>query len=141
MGYSGTIVQFVETRRIFKAAVLFGHGIAGWAYCGALTGIGRKFLPFHTTLVVHAVGAPLGFALISLLYFRKFAFTTPLQTALIFLALVVGLDFFPVAPVFERSYVMFTSFLGTWLPFALIFMAVYITGAWVAPKIPAPVRS
>jgi len=70
----------------------------------------------------------------ALVYFRRFAFTTPLQTAAIFLAVVAGLDLFLVAPFFERSYVMFASFLGTWLPFALIFAAVYVTGRWVTPK-------
>jgi hypothetical protein len=33
-----------------------------------------------------------------------------------------------VAPVFEKSYVMFKSVLGTWIPFILIFLATYITG-------------
>jgi hypothetical protein len=108
--------------------------LAGWAYCGALIAVGRKFLPLHTTLVVHAVGAPVGFGLISPVYFRKFPFTTPLQTALIFLAIVMGLDFLLVAPFFERSYPMFSSFLGTWLPFALIFAAIYLTGLRSAPK-------
>ena len=90
----------------------------------------------HATLVLHAVGAPVGFALISLLYHRKFAFTSPLQTALAFLGIVVALDLFLVAPVFEKNYAMFASALGTWIPFALIFAATYFTGRWsvVSPK-------
>ncbi len=116
--------------RLYKAAVIVTHGLIGWAYCGALIGVGRQFLPMHATLVVHAVGAPVGFALISLLYYRKFAFTSPLQTALAFLGIVVALDLFLVAPVFEKSYAMFTSVLGTWIPFALIFAATYFTGRW-----------
>ena len=33
----------------------------------------------------------------------------------------------------QRSFEMFTSFVGTWLPFALIFGSTYITGVVVAP--------
>jgi hypothetical protein len=116
--------------RFYKAAVIAMHALAGWAYCGVLIGIGRRFLAMHTTLVVHAVGAPVGFALISLLYYRRFAFTNPWQTAVAFLGVVVVLDLFLVAPVFEKDYAMFSRVLGTWIPFALIFAATYFTGRW-----------
>jgi hypothetical protein len=82
----------------------------------------------QTTLVVHAIGAPVGFFLLSLLYFRKFSFTTPLQTALTFLAVVAGMDALVVAPFFEKSFAMFASPLGMWLPLALIFCVTYFTG-------------
>lgn len=122
--------------RLYKAAVIAMHALVGWAYCGVLIGVGRQILPMHATLVLHAVGAPVGFALISLLYYRKFAFTSPLQTALAFLGIVVALDLFLVAPVFEKNYAMFASALGTWIPFALIFAATYFTGRWsvVSPQ-------
>ena len=103
--------------------------------------MGRRFLSLHSTLVAHAIGAPVGFALISLVYFRKFAFTTPLQTALMFLAIVAGLDLLLVAPFIERSYAMFLSFLGTWLPFALIFATVYLIGLRAAPNTAGKTRS
>ncbi len=112
------------------------HALAGWAYCGLLIGVGRRFLSMDATLVVHAVGAPIGFALLSLLYFKRFACTTPLETAAAFLAVVVAMDAFLVAPVFERSYAMFASPLGTWIPFALIFAATYLTGLAVARRPP-----
>jgi hypothetical protein len=70
--------------------------------------------------------------LLSLLYFKRFAGTSPLQTAVVFLSVVVAMDVFLVAPVFERSYAMFASPLGTWIPFALIFAATYLTGLAVA---------
>jgi len=82
----------------------------------------------QATLVMHAIGAPLGFVLISLLYFKKFAFTSPLQTALLFLAVIIGMDVFVVALIIEKSLAMFASPLGTWLPLALIFSATYFTG-------------
>ena len=117
-------------------AALLLHALAGWAYCGMLIGVGRQFLSMEATLVVHAVGAPIGFALLSLLYFKRFACTTPLQTAIAFLAVVVAMDAFLVAPVFERSYAMFASPLGTWIPFALIFAATYLTGLAVTSGSP-----
>jgi hypothetical protein len=41
---------------------------------------------------------------------------------------IVALDALVVAPVFERSYAMFRSALGTWFPFAAIFAASWAAG-------------
>lgn len=120
--------KMMNPGRLPRAAVILAHGVVGWAYCGALIGVGRQFLSMHTTLVVHAIGAPVGFALISLLYYRRYAFTSPLRTAGAFLGVVVALDLFLVAPVFEKSYAMFSSVMGTWIPFALIFASTFLTG-------------
>ena len=122
--------------RLRDVVVVLLHALAGWAYCGMLIGVGRRFLSMDATLVVHAVGAPIGFALLSLLYFRRFACTTPLQTAVAFLAVVAAMDVFLVAPVFEGSYAMFASLLGTWISFALIFAATYLTGLAVSRRPP-----
>jgi hypothetical protein len=119
---------------LIKTVVILLHALMGWGYCGALVGIGRQHFAMPTTLVIHAIGAPIGFALISWLYFRKFSYTPPLQTAFIFLAVVMGLDAFIVAPVMEKSYAMFASLLGTWIPFALIFASTYFTGLLVTRK-------
>jgi hypothetical protein len=124
-----------------RAGVIFAHAVMGWAYCGALIGAGRHFLSIHTTLVVHAIGAPVGFAMISLFYHRRYAFTSPLQTAAAFLGVVVGLDLFLVAPIFEKSYAMFSSALGTWIPFALIFAATYLTGRFISPQSPPRIQN
>ena len=43
-------------------------------------------------------------------------------------AVVILMDLFVVALFIERSFAMFGSFLGTRLPFALIFTATYLTG-------------
>lgn len=102
--------------------------MAGWVYCGALIGVARQLLPLPSALVLHAVGAPIGFALISIFYFRRFAYTAPLQTASIFVLTVAGLDALVVVPFVEKSFLMFASLIGTWIPFALIFAATYSTG-------------
>jgi hypothetical protein len=114
--------------RLRRAIVVALHAIVGWAFCGAVVGVGRQFMTMGATLAVHALAAPLGFALISLFYFKKYGYTTPLQTAVLFVSIVLGLDLFVVAPFFEKSYAMFQSLLGTWIPFLLIFLSTYMTG-------------
>lgn len=114
-----------------KILILFTHAFVGWALCAATMGIGMAVTTLDTTLIVHAIGAPIFFAGVSLVYFRRFNYTTPLQTAFCFLAFVVAMDFFVVAMLINRSFDMFTSLLGTWLPFALIFTSTYLTGRFV----------
>jgi hypothetical protein len=111
-----------------KFLVLLVHAFAGWVLCAATMGIGMAVTTLDITLIIHAIGAPIFFCGISLIYFRKFNYTSPLQTAFCFLAFVVAMDFFVVAMLINRSFEMFTSILGTWLPFALIFTSTYLTG-------------
>jgi hypothetical protein len=85
--------------------------------------IGMSFMSIDKTLIVHAIGAPVIFSLITLLYFRKFRFTSPLLTAALFILIVILMDFFLVALVINKSMEMFQSLLGTWIPFALIFLS------------------
>jgi hypothetical protein len=101
----------------------------GWAACGATMGIGMALTTLRTTLIIHAIGAPIYFIVVSLIYFKKFNYTTPLTTAAIFVAFVAVVDFFLVALVINKSLDMFRSFLGTWLPFILIFSATWTTGS------------
>jgi len=117
-----------------KVAIILAFAIVGWAYCGALIGVGRQFFAMDTTLVIHAIGAPIGFAVVSWIYHRYFGFTRPIYTALIFVAVVVALDIFPVAIVFERSFAMFESFIGTWLPWILIVAATWLIGIFASNK-------
>ena len=92
---------------------------------------GRPTLGLETTLRIHAIAAPLYAALASYVYFTHFRFVSPLAAAAYFTAFIIVLDAALVAPVFERSYAMFGSVLGTWLPFLSIFAATYLTGLWV----------
>ena len=115
-----------------KILIILAHAFVGWALCAATMGIGMAVTTLDTTLIIHAIAAPIFFAGISLIYFRKFNYTTPLQTALCFLAFVVAMDFFVVAMLINRSFDMFASVLGTWLPFALIFASTYLTGRLIA---------
>jgi len=118
------------TSKLTKALVPAAFAVVGWAWCGAVVAVGRQFLPMQATLMVHAVAGPLGIGLLSATYTRRFGFTAPPATAGIFLGVVVALDALVVAPVFEHSYAMFASVLGTWIPFALIFVCSYAGARW-----------
>ena len=92
---------------------------------------GRPAFGLETTLRIHAIAAPVFAAVVSLVYFTRFRAVTPLVAAAFFTAFIVVLDAAVVAPVFEKSYVMFGSILGTWLPFLSVFVATYLTGTWI----------
>ena len=111
-----------------KILILLSHAFAGWALCAATMGIGMAVTTLNSALLIHAIAAPVFFGGISLIYFRRFNFTTPLQTALSFLGFVVVMDFLVVAMLINRSFEMFASLIGTWLPFGLIFASTYLTG-------------
>ncbi len=95
---------------------------------------GRPALGLEKTLKVHAIVAPLYAALVSFVYFTRFRAVTPLAAAAFFTGFIVVLDGALVAPVFEKSYSMFSSVLGTWLPFLSIFAASYLTGTWIVGR-------
>ena len=111
--------------------IILLHAFIGWAICGAIIGISFQFTAETNALIIHALAVPVVFGIISLNYFRKFHYTSPLKTALIFLIFIMLMDFFFVATVIQKSYVMFGSILGTWIPFILIFFTTYLTGILV----------
>jgi len=111
-----------------KFAILLAHAFVGWLLCAATMGIGMATTTLQTTLIIHAVGAPVYFAAVSTVYFSRFRFTQSLTTAVVFVSFVMVVDFFVVGLLLNRSLAMFTSILGTWLPFALIFGSTLATG-------------
>jgi hypothetical protein len=118
----------MDPRKFFT---LFVHAFVGWALCAATMGIGMATTSIENALIIHALGAPIFFIIVSLVYFKKFNYTTPLQTALIFVGFVITLDFFIVALLINQSLDMFASLLGTWIPFVLIFTSTWLTG-WIS---------
>lgn len=128
----------VAAPRVIAILIL---GLLGWALCGAIIFVGMSITTLETALVVHAVGAPVIFAAISWLYFTTLRYTTPLQTAALFVLIVIFMDFFLVSLVINRSLEMFQSLLGTWIPFVLIFLSTYLTGLavrWSSESSPLP---
>ena len=115
-----------------KSPIFLIHAFIGWALCGATMKIGLATTTENNELIVHAIAAPIFFGIITYIYYKKFKYTSPLQTAIGFTAFVILMDFFIVAPIFEQSYEMFYSLLGTWIPFLLIFISTYLTGTYLS---------
>lgn len=123
---------------IKKASILLTHVFVGWALCTATMGISMAITTEQNALIIHAAAAPVIAVAVSLIYFGKFNYTTPLQTAFAFVGFIICMDFFVVALIALKSLEMFTSFIGTWLPFILIFASTYLTSLHVTRKKPAP---
>ncbi|MBC8192814.1 MAG: hypothetical protein H8E18_10560 [FCB group bacterium] len=117
-----------------QISVLLVLGLLGWALCGTIMFVGMAVVDMRTTLIIHLIGAPIIFSLISWFYFTKFNYTSPLQTAVIFLSIIILIDFFLVALVINRSLDMFLSPVGTWIPFIFIFLSTYRTGMMIGQK-------
>ena len=115
---------------ITKLSIILVHAFVGWGLCGAIMGIGMGVTSLENTLIIHAIGAPIIFIVISLIYFKKFNYTTPLQTAIAFVSFAVFMDVFVVSLLINKNFEMFASILGTWIPLALIFKSTYITGLY-----------
>lgn len=111
-----------------QVAITLAHAIVGWALCGATMGIGLAKTSLERALVIHAVAAPVIFGLLAALYFTFFGYVDPLAAAAGSVVVVIILDFFVVALLIQRDLAMFRSVPGTWLPFALIFLATYLIG-------------
>lgn len=117
-----------QSSSLKKAITIMTHAFIGWALCTASMVIGMATLSIESALIVHAIGAPIFFTIVSLVYFNKYNYTSPLKTALIFVGFVIFMDAFVVSMLVMKSFEMFASILGTWIPFALIFSSTYLTG-------------
>jgi hypothetical protein len=118
-----------------KVVIVLLHAFAVWALCGASMGIGMAVTSEENAIIIHAIAAPVIALAISSVYFRKFNYTTPLQTAIIFVSFVVLVDFFIVALLILKSFEMFGSFLGIWIPLFLIFITTYANGVYVNKRV------
>jgi hypothetical protein len=56
--------------QVKKGAFVLVLAFVGWGVCAAIIGIGMSVWSQMNALVVHVIGAPIVFALISLFYFR-----------------------------------------------------------------------
>ncbi|MFX1605050.1 MAG: hypothetical protein ACFFDD_04020 [Promethearchaeota archaeon] len=110
---------------------LLVNAIIIYFVCFAVMGVSMMTLDIDTALVVHAAAAPFVSALFSSIYYKKFNYSSPLITAIVIVATVIALDFFLTATIILQDYAMFYSFIGTWIPFALIFTGALITGVYV----------
>ena len=121
---------------IKKWVILLAHGLVVWAICGAIMFIGMAVTTMQLTLIIHAIGAPIASALLAYRYHRKHGDFPPLQNAAFFVGVALFTDLFLVALVIEKSFEMFTSFVGLWLPMILIFSAAFLIGNYVKARKP-----
>jgi hypothetical protein len=75
----------VRTNQILVA---LAHALVGWALCAATMEIAMALTSLHTSLIIHAVAAPLIFANISTWYFKRQDRLSPLVGAIAFVGLV-----------------------------------------------------
>ena len=111
---------------------LFGLGLVLWGLCGAVIAIGRRMWPLDTTLRVHLAVTPFIAFLVSAVHKVLATDFNMVARAAVLTGIVIVLDAAVVAPFFERSYTMFRSVIGTWLPFAAIFVASVAAGILVS---------
>jgi len=112
---------------------LIALGLVLWGGCGAVIGVGRKIWTLDTTLKVHLVAAALLAFAVAAVHAIVVPGFDPVLRALVLTGLIVALDAGIVAPLFEKSYAMFRSPIGTWIPFAAIFLASWAAG-FVIPR-------
>ncbi len=120
--------------RAGRGLVIGLHGIAIWGLCGGVMEAARAAIGQDNALVVHAVAAPIIAAAVSAAYVRRFGYTRPIATAAAFTIIPMLLDATVIAPFAEHSYAMFTSAIGTWIPFTLIFASVYATSTLMSGR-------
>lgn len=122
------------TVQIKKYAVVLVFALMAQMLCWAIMIIGQMVTSLENTLIAHAVGAPVIAIVVSSIYYLKFNYATPFQTAIVFISVVIAMDFFIVALLIEKSFEMFTSPIGTWVPISSIFLATYLTGLFVTRR-------
>ena len=107
---------------------LFGLAVVLWVVCGTVMAVTRRLWGLDAALKVHLGVAPVAAFLVAATHVLVAPGFDLLLRATAITALVVVLDALIVAPIFEHSYAMFRSVIGTWAPFALIFLASLAAG-------------
>jgi hypothetical protein len=111
---------------------LLGLALVLWGACGAVMAVGRRLFGLDKALRIHLVAAPVvAFAVSAMHALVAPEFGVALRATAI-TGIVFVLDLLVVAPIFERSYDMFRSPIGTWVPFALIFAASLAAGRLIS---------
>jgi len=126
--------NITEKMKIREVVIILTYAFMVWILCAAIIGIGRSVTTLETNLIIHAIGTFVIFAIIGLNYFKRSNYTTPLQTAIIFVSFVILMDVFVVALIIEKSFDMFTTILGTWIPFIFIFNSTYLAGLYMIDR-------
>ena len=105
------------------------HAFAIWTLSSALL-VGSLFImPADTAVAIRLFTSPVLAVVVSTAFYGKYANTRPLGVALVFAATVAILDAAVLAAGIARSFSMFLEPLATWVPYALIFVSTWGSGA------------
>ena len=99
-----------------------------WGLCGTVMGIGRLLWSTETAIVIHLPAAPIFAFVAAALHTLLFPEFDPSTRAVVMIGVIILLDIAVVAPLMERSFEMFRSVIGTWLPFVLMFLSAWAGG-------------
>lgn len=113
-------------------ARLLTHVAAGWAMCAIVMATLLTVTSAGVAIAVHAFVVPIVFAVVAARYFGARGSREPLATALVFSGVVAALDLVIAAALVQRSFAMFGSVGGFWLPLALIFVVTFAVGSVMA---------
>jgi hypothetical protein len=116
------------------------HAFAMWTVSAALLIGSMIIMPTETAVTIRLVTAPLLALIIATSYFSKPGFARPLPAALTFAAAVAALDAIVLGVIVERSARLFLEPRATWLPYLLILVTTWSTGAaMTSPRTPKEV--
>jgi hypothetical protein len=115
--------------------------VATWLACGLTFAAARAALGANAAIALHLVAAPFIGAAATRLLWRHPRHPGIAATALTLAGTAALLDATVVAPFLERSWEMFSSPAGTWIPLALILLASAATGARLARRSPGAVHA
>ncbi len=105
-------------------------GLFLWAWSAGVFAMGREIWPGDMPEAVRLSVSPAIAAAATLAHKIAAPDFPDLTRAAAFVGLVAILDALVLAPVVDRSYAIFRSAIGSWLPFAAIFLASYLTGGF-----------
>ncbi len=103
--------------------------VVGWMACGLIFVLARAAFDVNVAVVIHLLAAPVIGAAVTLLLWNHPRHPGVAGTAATLAGTAALLDAIVVAPFLERSFAMFASLAGTWIPLTLIFAASAATAA------------
>jgi len=106
--------------------------VVGWIACGLVFALARAAFGVDAAVVIHLLAAPVIGATVTLLLWNHPRHPGVAATAATLAGTAALLDAILVAPFLERSFAMFASLAGTWIPLALIFAASAATAAMLS---------
>lgn len=114
---------------IRKLIIILVHALLGWMlWAAAMLIYGRGNISCYGWCFVLSTSLlPFIFVVLSLIYFKKFNYTAPFLTAMLFTGfMIVG---FLVIALLQKSLDEFArTFENLWISFVLIFVSIYLTG-------------